>query len=146
MDEKSKEYIRIDYYKNPNNEIIVSNIRMYNKRIILQKMKSGNIKMIIANACKDPNKPIVSQGIIHSIVRYTEQQFSPDVMLAISNCYMIMSGYVKPDEGIYEMESEVEKKEVKCDICGHMWKAELTYNQISSTCPNCKQIAYFDAK
>lgn len=146
MEEKHKEYISINYYKNQNNEIIISNIRMHNKRIILQKMKSGNIKMIIANACQDPNKPIVAQEVVHSIVRHTEQQFSPEVMLAISNCYMVMSGYFEPDNSIYEPEPRGVKKEVQCDICGHVWDEELTDNQISSICPNCKQIAYFDTK
>jgi len=150
MESKDKEYIRIDYYKNPNNEIIVSNIRMHNKRIVLQKLKSGNIKMIIANVCDQPNKPIVAQQVIHSIVRYTEQQFSPEAMLAISNCYMVMSGIDKFEEVVTYQEhdknneSTAVKQDVVCDVCGHEWNTQLEPNQITEVCPNCKQLAYFD--
>lgn len=145
MERKDEEYIRIDYYKNPNNEIVASAIRMHNKRIILQKTISGDIKMIITNVCKNPQTPIMTHQIIKDKIRVTVQRFSSEVMLAISNCYMVMSGIFESGEMFGdEVEIKSLKQDVVCDLCGHEWNKTLNPNQISAICPNCKQLAYFD--
>jgi hypothetical protein len=129
---------------NPNDEVVASVIRMHNKRIVLQKMKSGNIKMSIANACDNPSKPIVAQQVIKGKIRHTEQQFSPDVMLAISNCYMVMCGLFDPMLDNYATTEDEIKQQVQCDICGHEWNESLNDGQVTANCPNCKQVARFD--